>query len=869
MRFVAPRRNWIGAWLIAVALAGSMVAQQPASQGEPKAQPERTRKQDQKQDQPGQAESERAVREKTASLMERVKTLAPVYQEWVQSVAGLISIGELEYFLDLEQDYRRDAFMEAFWEPRDPDPTTPGNELRQRWEEYKRDSGELPFGDPRFVVYLLNGPPGRYTMPDGRPVSVCYARTDELEIWFYGGSETTSKHFVVIFQKRGADVPYEIYRPGGILRATQRSGGLPTTDVRLLCAEEYLSYALYEIQSETDYEDLLDHALSAPIPSPEWLATFRGSGTDLPEGAKTFEAREEIRFPERNQSRTAMQVLLAVPTAAAPGRRFDSELHHNFVVIGEVIRDGRLFESFNYVFKGPTPEGSDVIPMGFSRYLRPGPVTLRILVEDVFGEQYAQIVRDLDIPSPEGLPQASMPSVKDAAGGAAAGSGPSLQLLAPAGAVQTGVVRFSARSTGAPVDKVTFFLDDKPVLTKRTPPYSVELNLGTTPSPHRVRVVGYSGSNEVATDQLWLNQGAQRFRVRMIEPRPGGIYPGSLTTRVEVDTPDGKPPQRLEIFVNEAAIASLDAPPYEQTIRLPGADTTVIRAVATLADGSTAEDAVLVNTASGLAARVEVQLVEVYALALDRQGRPVRGLEQSAFRVLEQGQPQAIVRFEEAASAPLRAALLVDRSSSMEPNMAKVAAAAQTFATAALRSKEDRVAVLSFADQTTVDQPFTANAAEVERALAGLRPLGRTALNDALIEGLNYCGELEGLTALVLFTDGQDETSRFTMDQVLESARQSGVMVYVVGLEDAFPDRATRRRMEELARETGGDALFLTDLESLPQIYAGILDQLRSRYLLAYQPATETTPGRGAFREITVEVEGQGLEVRARKGYYP
>ena len=83
-----------------------------------------------------------------------------------------------------------------------------------------------------------------------------------------------------------------------------------------------------------------------------------------------------------------------------------------------------------------------------------------------------------------------MPSVGNAPGGAAGGSGPSLQLLAPAGAVQTGVVRFSARSTGT-LEKVTFFLDDKAVLTKRTPPYSVELNLGNTPSPHRVRVVGY------------------------------------------------------------------------------------------------------------------------------------------------------------------------------------------------------------------------------------------------------------------------------------------------------------------------------------------------------------------------------------------
>jgi Ca-activated chloride channel family protein len=205
----------------------------------------------------------------------------------------------------------------------------------------------------------------------------------------------------------------------------------------------------------------------------------------------------------------------------------------------------------------------------------------------------------------------------------------------------------------------------------------------------------------------------------------------------------------------------------------------------------------------------------------------------------------------------------------MEPHMARVAAAAQTFAAAALEDEGDRVAVMSFADKSTVDQPFTASAGEVERALAGLRPLGRTALHDALIESLNYFGETEGLRALVLFTDGQDEVSRFTIDQTIESARQSGVMVYVIGLEDAFPDRATRRRMDEIARETGGAALFLADLESLPQVYAGILDELRSRYLLAYQPAASSAPGRGQFREITVEVEGPGLEVRARKGYYP
>src|SRR4029079_9362350 len=112
---------------------------------------------------------------------------------------------------------------------------------------------------------------------------------------------------------------------------------------------------------------------------------------------------------------------------------------------------------------------------------------------------------------------------------------------------------------------------------------------------------------------------------------------------------DGKPPQKLEIFLNDAAIATMQAPPYQQTIRLPGAEPAVIKAVSPLADGTTAEDAVLVNTASGLAARVEVRLVEVYTLVLDKQNHPVHGLQQSDFHLLEQGKPQTIEKFEESA----------------------------------------------------------------------------------------------------------------------------------------------------------------------------------------------------------------------------
>ncbi len=785
--------------------------------------------------------------------------LAPEYRQWLQWVRGLITAAELDYFLTLSEDFRRDDFMAAFWKPRDPDRRTAKNELKARWEEYLRAAGGLPYGDPRFLLLLFNGPPGGWNLPNGQPVARCFSPTRELEIWFYGASERSDRQFPVILLQRAGAGPYEAYLPGGPLRATQRTGKLPTTNIQQLCAEELLRYALYEISRVTGYDRLLEEVLSPPLPSPEWLANLAAGGTDLLPGAATFEVEATLEYPARNQSRTALRVLVAVPREAAPGRIFDGELFHNFLLVGEVIRDGRRFESFRYRFEGPTPGGGAAIPLGFTRYLRPGPADLRLLVEDVFGNRYARVAWRIDVPSPEGLP--TLP-VRQANPGRPAG--PSLELLVPPGNVHVGKVRFRARSRGE-LDKVTFYVDDRPILSKRRPPYSVELDLGSDPAPHRVRVVGFvDGDQEVATDQIWLNQGAQRFRVLLIEPRAGGIYPGSLTVRAEVETPGGMPPERLELYLNDQRVAELAAPPYEHSLRLPGSEVTVVRAVATLADGSSAEDAVVVN-ASPFVDAVEVRLVEVHARVTDGDGRPVAGLEGDRFRLFEDGVEQRIRRFEPLADAAIHAALLVDRSASMEPHLERVVAAALAFAAAG--SEEDRMAVFSFAGALSVDAGFTAGPAAVERALAGLDAGGETAFYDSVVQALNAFDGVPGPSAVVVFSDGRDEASRLTAEQALEAARRAGVTVFAIGLEEAFPEKEDRRPVVELAAETGGEAVFLAGLDDLDEVYLSILEALRSRYLLAYP--SPTVGADDAFRTIRVEVDQRGAEVRARRGYYP
>ncbi len=213
---------------------------------------------------------------------EAVNRLSPRYLDWLRGVRGLISQPELDYYLRLTEDFRRDLFMRAFWEPRDPDRKTTKNELKERWEQYRDNRGGPPFDDPRFMLLLLNGPPGGWSLPNGQPVAICYSRSKELEIWFYGASERTERRFPVIVQRRAEGIPYEVYLPGIGLRPIQRSGGLPSNNIHELCAEDYLRYTQIEISRITGYDRLLREVLSPPLPSPEWLANLAASATDLP-----------------------------------------------------------------------------------------------------------------------------------------------------------------------------------------------------------------------------------------------------------------------------------------------------------------------------------------------------------------------------------------------------------------------------------------------------------------------------------------------------------------------------------------------------------------------------------------------------------
>lgn len=273
---------------------------------------------------------------------------------------------------------------------------------------------------------------------------------------------------------------------------------------------------------------------------------------------------------------------------------------------------------------------------------------------------------------------------------------PTIELLRPRDPILIGHHRFAASVHGEGVERVTFLLDDVPVMSKTRPPFNVELDLGSEPEVRKLAVVawGSDSENPLARDEMILNTGQERFALRLLSPVAGSRGRGMLIGRAALELPADHRLARLEYFVGDDLVAALEWPPFDRQVPLGTADeATAVRAVAHLADGRTAEDTVLVGS-PGITDRVDVHMVELFTAVVDRRGRAVDGLAASDFRLTENGQPQRIARLERVTALPLHVSLVVDVSASMGGVLETGGRAAGGFLEAALGA-DDRASVVT------------------------------------------------------------------------------------------------------------------------------------------------------------------------------
>jgi VWFA-related protein len=202
----------------------------------------------------------------------------------------------------------------------------------------------------------------------------------------------------------------------------------------------------------------------------------------------------------------------------------------------------------------------------------------------------------------------------------------------------------------------------------------------------------------------------------------------------------------------------------------------------------------------------------------------------------------------------------------MARSLPQVEQAVLSFAQHTLKAR-DQAALVTFSDSPLVRVPFTADVASLAGALAGLNAERGTALWDSLVYALSYMKGATGQSALLLFTDAGDHLSHLKFDEALEFARRSGIVIYAVGMQIPRLDLGERNRLARLAAETGGRSFFIDTAAELDAVAASIEDELRARYLLAYQ--SQQPPRAGEYRPILVRVARPGLQVNALRGYYP
>jgi len=286
-----------------------------------------------------------------------------------------------------------------------------------------------------------------------------------------------------------------------------------------------------------------------------------------------------------------------------------------------------------------------------------------------------------------------------------------------------------------------------------------------------------------------------------------------------------------------------------------------IRAVAVLESG---ERLVATSRTSAVeySESVDVDVVQVTAVVTESDGRFVSGLTASDFKVYDDDKLQRITNFA-SENIPLELVTAIDVSSSMQDALPAVKRHATKFLSEL--QPADQVTVLGFNDTIFTPARRSTDQSVRARAIDRLAPWGGTALYDVIIRALDDLGRQSGRRALVVFSDGDDQSSHASMNAVLQRAESSDATIYMIGQGRALRATALQQLMKKLAAGSGGRAFFSDSETKLEGIFQEIIEDLRHQYLLGYAPPENARSG--DWHRIRVEVPGRGYNVRARSGY--
>lgn len=275
---------------------------------------------------------------------------------------------------------------------------------------------------------------------------------------------------------------------------------------------------------------------------------------------------------------------------------------------------------------------------------------------------------------------------------------------------------------------------------------------------------------------------------------------------------------------------------------------------------------------SGQTYRVSVDLVNVLCSVFDENTNAfVTSLIRDDFIVYEDGQRQKIENFSRETDIPLTLAMLIDTSTSVKPKLDFEKEAATSFFQSVLR-ENDRAMLVEFDSGVTLRQDFTNDPNKLATEINKLRAQGETALYDAIYLS---CDEKlireTGRKAIIILTDGEDQTSKHTLQQATEMALRAEAMIFAIsvtkgGFFGVSEDSAGDDTLLDLVKQTGGRVFFPFKVEDLYDTFRQIDQELRSQYSIGYTSTNSVKDGK--YRKIEIKTKDGGYKLNFRKGYF-
>jgi Ca-activated chloride channel homolog len=272
--------------------------------------------------------------------------------------------------------------------------------------------------------------------------------------------------------------------------------------------------------------------------------------------------------------------------------------------------------------------------------------------------------------------------------------------------------------------------------------------------------------------------------------------------------------------------------------------------------------------------RVDSRLVLVPVSVCDPKYHPVTGLEREHFKIFDDKVEQTVTHFA-MDDEPVAVGLILDTSGSMGSKLRRSRMAAAAFFLTA--NPEDEFFLVEFNDRPKLRVPLTQATEEIQNQLAFAHSQGRTALLDAIMLALHEVKKSSRKRkALLVISDGGDNSSRYSEAEVRDRIREGDVLMYAIGVFEPFGGRGRTPEesagpglLTELAEQTGGRH-FASDTIELPDIAAKIGIELRNRYVLGYSPTHQQRDGR--YHRVQVKmVPPRGvppLRASWRLGYF-